>query len=93
MKDKNQNHIVEPNKKVSSVEYLISQLQKSKDWQRVLNEVSQMSSVKIDIIEQAKAMHKKQSFETFKAGQDSMEEGGKGFDQWYQETFGGNNEH
>ena len=89
----NQNHIVEPNKKVSSVEYLISQLQKSKDWQRVLNEVSQMSSVKIDIIEQAKAMHKKQSFETFKAGQDSMEEGGKGFDQWYQETFGGNNEH
>lgn len=93
MKDKNQNHIVEPNKKVSSVDYLISQLQKSKDWQRVLNEVSQMSSVTIDIIGQSKAMHKKQSFETFKAGQDSMEEGGKGFDQWYQETFGGNNEH
>lgn len=31
-------------------------------------------------------------FDFFKAGQKSMEEGGKGFEQYYNETFGGNNE-
>lgn len=45
-------------KKQSSVDWLISQLQKSKDWHRVLNEISQMSSARVDIIEQAKAMHR-----------------------------------
>jgi transcriptional regulator of heat shock response len=44
--------------KQSSIDYVISQLQKSKDWHRVLNEVSQMSSVQVDIISEAKAMHK-----------------------------------
>ena len=48
------------NNKQSSVEWLISQLQKSKDWHRVLNEISQMSSARVDIIEQAKAMHKEE---------------------------------
>tara|TARA_R110000868_G_scaffold374396_1_gene638900 strand:+ start:583 stop:876 length:294 start_codon:yes stop_codon:yes gene_type:complete len=46
--------------KQSSVEWLISQLQRSKDWHRVLNEISQMSSARVDIIEQAKAMHKEE---------------------------------
>ena len=45
----------EHNKQIS-VEWLISQLQRSKDWQRVLNEISQMSSARVDIIEQAKEM-------------------------------------
>jgi hypothetical protein len=48
------------NIKQSSVEWLISQLQKSKDWHRVLNEVSQMSSARVDIIAEAKAMHKEE---------------------------------
>jgi hypothetical protein len=39
-------------------------------------------------VEQAKEMDKHQAFEYFKAGQDSMEEGGKSFDQYYTETFG-----
>jgi hypothetical protein len=69
------------NNKQSSIEWLEQELKKI-PFVNVL-----------EVFEQAKAMHKKQSFETFKAGQDSMEEGGKGFDQWYQETFGGNNEH
>ena len=42
--------------KQSSVEWLISQLQRSKDWHRVLNEISQMSSARVDIIEQAEEM-------------------------------------
>lgn len=74
--------IAESKNKQSSVEWLVNFFESGvtypEEW--------------LQAKEQAKAMHKKQSFETFKAGQDSMEEGGKGFDQWYQETFGGNND-
>lgn len=42
-----------------------------------------------DIVKKAKKWHEEESFKTFKAGQESMEEGGKGFEQWYKETFGG----
>ncbi len=46
--------------KQTAVEWLLEHLRKSKDWQRVLNEVSQMSSAKINLLEQAKAMEKQQ---------------------------------
>ena len=39
--------------------------------------------------QQAKEIEKSKAFEIFKAGQDSMEEGGKGFEQWYEQTYGG----
>jgi len=39
--------------------------------------------------QQAKEMENSKAFEIFKAGQDSMEEGGKGFEQYYNETYGG----
>lgn len=42
-----------------------------------------------EIVEKGYSMHERESFEIFKAGQESMEEGGKGFEQWYKETFGG----
>jgi hypothetical protein len=42
--------------------------------------------------QQAKEIENSKAFDIFKAGQDSMEEGGKGFDQYYNETYGGNNE-
>ena len=42
------------------------------------------------ILDKYKAMHKEESFLTFKAGQDSTEEGGKGFEQWYNLTYAGN---
>ena len=35
------------------------------------------------LFEQAKQMEKEQAFQSFKAGQDSMEEGGKNFEQYY----------
>jgi hypothetical protein len=41
-------------------------------------------------IREAKEMEKVKAFEIFKAGQDSMEEGGKGFEQWYEQRYGGN---
>jgi hypothetical protein len=40
--------------------------------------------------QQAKEIENKKAFEIFNAGQDSMEEGGKGFEQWYNLTYGGN---
>lgn len=39
------------------------------------------------LLHQAQQMEKEQSFEIFKAGQESMEEGGQGFDQYYNENF------
>jgi len=42
------------------------------------------------IYNKAKEMEKLKAFEIFKAGQDSMEEGGKGFEQWYEQTYGFN---
>jgi hypothetical protein len=40
--------------------------------------------------QQAKEIENAKAFEIFKAGQNSMEEGGKGFEQYYNETYGGN---
>jgi alkylated DNA nucleotide flippase Atl1 len=84
--------------KQSSLEWLISQLQKSKDWHRVLNEVSQLSSARIDIIEQAKAMHKEEMIEFADKMQivDDVDfDGNVTFifnpEQNYNETFGGGN--
>ena len=37
--------------------------------------------------EDARTKEKQMYWEFFRAGQDSMEEGGKGFDQYYNETF------
>ena len=54
--------------KQTAVEWLISKLQQSKDWQRVLNEVSQMSTVQFNLLDQAKAMEREQRFEDFKQG-------------------------
>jgi hypothetical protein len=43
--------------KLSSIDWLISQLQKAQDFQRVLSQVSQTSSASIDIIATTKEMH------------------------------------
>jgi hypothetical protein len=43
--------------KQTSIDWLISQLQKAKDFQRVLNQVSQTSSAEIDIIATARKMY------------------------------------
>jgi hypothetical protein len=53
------------------------------------NKITQLDFAvkKTRLLEQSKAMHEKQSFEIFKAGQDSMEDEGKGFDQYYHTRF------
>jgi hypothetical protein len=40
--------------------------------------------------EDARTKEKQMYWEFFRAGQDSMEEGGKAFEQYYNQTFGGN---
>ena len=54
--------------KQTAVDFLISHLQKSKDFQRVLNEVSQMSTIEFDLIKEAKVIEKQQRFKDFKQG-------------------------
>ena len=44
---------------------------------------ARLGNLWIEDFEQAKQMEKEQTFQAFKAGQDSMEDGGKSFDQWY----------
>ena len=52
----------------SSIDWLISQLQKAKDFQRVLNQVSQTSSAEIDIIATAREMHREEIINARVAG-------------------------
>lgn len=80
--------------KQTAVEWLIRQLQKSKDWNRLLNEISQMSSAKINLIEQAKEMEKQQHGQTWDKSLDNLKARGMNemraycdFDDYYQETY------
>jgi len=72
--------------KQTAVEWLISKLQQSKDWQRVLNEVSQMSTVQFNLLDQAKAMEKEQIIDAWDNG---CEDDGiiDNAEQYYNETF------
>ena len=73
--------------KQGAVDFLISHLQKSKDWQRVLNEVSQMSTIQFDLIKEAKAMEKEQ---IIKFANDYLDDDvDLTAEQYYQETYGG----
>jgi hypothetical protein len=70
------------NNKETAVEWLFHQL-----WEEPKDKFTWYA-----ILKQAKEQEEKMYFEFFKAGQDSMEEGGKSYDQYYNEKFGGNNE-
>jgi hypothetical protein len=54
--------------KKTAVEWLKSQLGKSKDFQRVINEVNQNSTIVIDILEKAKEMEKQQIIDAVNEG-------------------------
>jgi hypothetical protein len=77
--------------KQTAVDFLISHLQKSKDFQRVLNEVSQMSTIQFDLVEQAKEMFEQQIINAY-CKKLPIEDGvftavEKGI-EYYKETFG-----
>jgi hypothetical protein len=50
-------------KEQTAVEWLVGQLQKSKDFQRVINEVNQSSTSVRNVLDQAKEMEREQSIE------------------------------
>ena len=83
-KDK-QDHIGDTNKMAGIANWLEQEFLK-------LESTVGVHGVFYELLEKAKAMQENEYFEVFKAGQESMEEGGKGFEQYYNETFGGNNE-
>lgn len=51
--------------KITAIEWLIKELQKSKDYQRVINEVNQGSSAIRDVISEAKEIEKKQIVDAY----------------------------
>lgn len=73
--------------KQTAVDFLISHLQKSKDWQRVLNEVSQMSTIEFDLINQAKAMEREQIEDAYWDGGQDVPVNAKRCESYYNETF------
>jgi predicted secreted protein len=80
-------------KKQTAVEWLINEIKFARnlcDDPSAEMDIWHTLDVLIAKGEQAKEMEKLKAFEIFKAGQDSMEEGGKGFEQFYEQTYGGN---
>jgi aspartate ammonia-lyase len=66
------NHSVEATEMVgnrTAVEWLINELQKTRDYQRVINEANQSSTSIRDVIKEAKEMEKEQIIEAFKHGE------------------------
>jgi len=45
------------NKQQNAVDWLVGQLQQTRDWQRVINEANQSSSSVRDVVQQAKEMY------------------------------------
>ena len=80
------------NKQQTAVEWFISQLQKTRDWQRVINEANQSTTSVRNVLQQAKAMHKKEIEDACKS---SITSCGMGHifielpEQYYNETYGG----
>lgn len=65
----------------TAVDYLISELR---------TYVLKKNDIRLirPCLDKAKQMEKDLAFQSFKAGQDSMEEGGKNFEQYYEKTYG-----
>ena len=69
MKDKNQNHIVEPNKKVSSVAWLSNQTYELFEQYSEGNfDRIQLNKLMLKATEQAKAMHKEEIIQSYASG-------------------------
>lgn len=73
-----QDQVPEVRKEVSAVEWLFSQIILS-EWTSTPEGYA--------VLGIANKMFEEQMFESFKAGQDSMEEGGKNFEQYYHRTY------
>jgi hypothetical protein len=73
----------------TAVEWLINELQKTRDWQRVINEANESGSSVRDVIKEAKEMEKKKLEDAW-VERASNWNPSKTFEKWYNETYGGN---
>jgi hypothetical protein len=75
----------------TAVEWLIDELQKTRDWQRVINEANQSSTSVRNVIEQAKEMEKGQMIDFARKYMLYIHnEGIITIETFYNETYGGN---
>jgi UDP-glucose 4-epimerase len=77
------------NKQQTAVEWLIQQLQKTRDYQRVINEANESGSSVRNVIKQAKEMEKKKLEDAWVERATNWNPS-KTFEQYYHETYGGN---
>jgi hypothetical protein len=78
------------NKQQTAVEWLIEQLQKTRDWQRVINEANQSSTSVRDVIKEAKEMEKKQKYKFADEYCNALYSGCPLTPEDYDLTYGGN---
>jgi len=76
-------------KQQTALGWLIEQLQKTRDWQRVINEANQSSTSVRDVIDEAKEMEKDQMIDFAYAFSDELIRRGDLINA-YNETYGGN---
>ena len=76
------------NKQQTAVEWLINELQKTRDYQRVINEANQSSTSVRDVIDQAKEMEKEKLEDAWVEGVKNWNPS-KSFEQYYNEKYGG----
>jgi len=78
--------------KQTAIEWLINEMSKTRDYQRVINEVNQSSTSVRDLIAEAKEMEKEQMSESWYNGHyydyNTEEIPNDIFEQYYNETYG-----
>ena len=78
------------NKQQTALEWLVCQLQQTRDWQRVINEANQSTTSVRNVLQQAKEMEKEQIKKAVNFGD---ERGNivsySTAEQYYNETYGG----
>lgn len=70
--------------KQTAVEWLVFQLQQTRDWQRVINEVNQSSSMVRDVVAEAKEMEKEQIINAFEHVDFNLDDGLHYYEQTYE---------
>ena len=73
-------------KQQTAVEWLINELSKTRDYQRVINEINQKSTSVRDIIAEAKEMEKEQIMDAWNLGRRDIDYFANG-EQYYKEIY------
>jgi hypothetical protein len=85
------------NKQQTAVDWLVCQLQQTRDWQRVINEANQSTTSVRNVLQQAKEMEKEQMkdcmsaafLDGLRSGDENYKAPYEDWEQYYNETYGG----